>query len=276
MSQFLPTFDIAPAHNRRIVTGLQNGSDAIEFTGDRPCAGDRLFAQMGLANKQLIARYLGEISCDVSGEPLETYGWDELTSQTYSWLDSHISKYPFEEYQNLGFATEAQAKKHILAAGYMGIATASAFLEVIPRVLSEQELEKPNADIADYGRRSKGFIVEWMGLNDDVDYHLAYALALKKPLHKEQLFEGLRFKRRWFCAENGRVRIDASKVANLRDMSNSRHPASHQPRVAVLLGCPARKMMPRIYDAMVNQAEGNSLFEMVYRDERRKYGLTCT
>ncbi len=272
MTQFLPTFETASAHNRLMVTSpcIEVGTAVLDMGLSES---ERRAVQVGLARKRAVAEYLGGVSCNSSGESPESSSWDDLTGQTCDWLYNHLTAHAFDNYRATGSRSEDESKRHILNAGYTGIVTVSAFLEVIPRVLAGRDFQKPNSELAHISRCSKGFIVEWLGLNEFVDYPLAYALALKKPKKLEDVFNGLRFSSKWFCEKEGRVKLDPRKTANLRDETHRRHPSKHQPRGAVLLGCPARKMIPRLYDSMVNEAETNGLFEVTYESERRKYGL---
>jgi hypothetical protein len=182
------------------------------------------------------------------------------------WLADHLANVALPPRVKYGI-------EHVISAADQGLATDVAFLEVVPRALFRHDFSRPNAEIADWARRSVGFVVEWAGLDDRVDYELAWALATPKPARVERVFDDLHFHPRWFVADDraGRVIVNPDKADHLRDSTNQL-PQRHYVPSQALFACPAAAFIPRMHSALVDQAEASGLFEHTYWSERANHG----
>lgn len=267
--RFLPGFDTASANNRLMVTG--DFDRDIDFVGrGQPDEIDAYKAKAGMCRKAAFAAALP--ACDIPREgSIAIDGWDDVTEDANQIVRNIVSGANLRDYQALGSGRD-DPHAHSMGAARDGLSTVTAFLEVIPHVEVRNTLSDPNAELAKIAIQSKGFIIEWAGLQSLVDVQLAYALAAKKPTYFDHLFEGLRFNPRYFTSDGHRVRLDPQRAENLRGQTHTRHPRAEQPGLTALFGCPARRIIPKLYDRMVASAADAGLFEATYREARQNLG----
>ncbi len=277
---YLPTLETASARNRLLVTSVAPiDVGAIDFTfPEQRCPYTNDGTLKDLERKQSIARSITDLVLDDESDILQsgTFStWDDLNERMCQVTDSYIDDLDLSEFSALTRGSDEETISHTKYAAAEGVATIVAFAEVIPRVMVHEEFEDPNTQLGKIALQSKGFIIEWLGIHNDVDYRLAYALAVKKPKDLEAVYKGLRFNSRWFKSDGGRVGLDPVRAENLRDWTTRTHPSAHltsQDRRFALFGCPARKIVPVLYDAVTKLAVSGGLFEATYRQERANLG----
>jgi hypothetical protein len=259
-----PEFSVAPKVNTRLV---RSGEIPDELESDS------LLAAIDLRRKQACAADLGPLALDHEIESSPVDSWSRLLVAAEKWIEGYVGQKNLHGYAEASNDGLGATLYHVKEVAKDGARTDHAFLEVIPRVLMNYEFADPNAEIADYARRSVGFMLEWATLPDAVDKPLAYALSIKKPEQIEDVFKALRFNDKWF-REYGRVIIlDPAKSPNLRGPTHNVHPASQSKETAKqLFGCPGRHWIPKMHYKMVDDAEQAGLFEVSYRHARRNHG----
>lgn len=263
-NQFLPSFELAPPHNRLLVTQPRRDGQ-VQFYGGAPTPEQTRHAQTVLGVRQRVSSFLGDAVIDGSYEAEHVTAWSTLKAQTNQWLTSHIMSLPIDDHESICVvATPDEAKAEILSAGREGVETILAFLEALPSIKFPMNLTKPNQEIADVARASKGFIIAWSNLSGTNDRALAFALANPKPRTMGKVFHDLHFDPSWFCYKNGRVGLDPAKVRLLRSYHGARPNVDSRIGPRALFGCPASKMIPRLYDMVVAEAEKAELFEQKY------------
>jgi hypothetical protein len=264
--RFLPGFDTASANNRLMVTG--DFSREPDFVGAGRVDETRAHEVLkSLSRKAAFAATVGHASVPESSSPVPQ-SWEDVTDAADIGVRQLVRGSDLSEYQRQG-GLGPEAYEHSTEAARGGISTITAFLEVIPRVEAGTGYADPNTELATLALRSKGFIIEWAGIHSHVDYQLAYALAKVKPHDPGTWFDGMRFNARYFTNTSGRIRINPDKAPNLRGISHTSHPSTAQPGLTALFGCPARRMIPKLYDQMVASAALGGLFEATYREARR-------
>jgi hypothetical protein len=273
-SRFLPGIPTAPGSNRNLVNDPhQVNINNIRIGDGASVARTRehvLEALLGLHQKNLLAETIKTAGMNRHANmrlPSDLESWQELRENTGAWLARHIAHMTINKQSakdQLGMQT------HALRAASEGSATSIAFQEVIPHVLADYAFEDPNADIAGWARRSKGFIIGWLGIHLRVDGPLVYALAREKSLPSSELYDDLRFDPNLFTAVDDvrEVRLDPDRIATLRSRDVRRSPQSYQDPNEALFGCPAADFIPLMYDAQVAAAEASGLFGQTYEDTR--------
>jgi hypothetical protein len=273
-NRFLPGIPTAPGSNRNMV----NDPDRVDVRKIRVGDGSRVAATEAevtnalrdLHQKSLLAAAIKAAGMDKHANmqlPSDLRNWRELRESTGVWLARHIGHMQIAEHSS---ADQANEQLHTLRAADEGSATAVAFQEVLPHILAGHEFEDPNAEIADWARHSKGFIIGWLGVDASVDGPLAYALADEKPITRDQLYQDLYFDPDLFISVDDvkEVRLDPAKVADLRSRNEQRSPLSYQDPSRALFGCPASDFIAPMYDAQVNAAQASGLFGQTYQDAR--------
>jgi len=273
-TRFLPGFETAPGAHRALVTSPDLGS-VIRYCDAHPDPGLVSDAGEDLYRKQVVADalapvVLGSVPAEATQEAMT---WATLCDTTNSWLESHLAEVDFSGYAPEEFPTPEEAGRNVVGAARQGVATIAAFLEVIPRTLAwrmDEPLTTPDAQLAIWSARSKGFIVEWLGLSEAVDYRLADALAEEPAGDPFSVFKDLHFEWIYFIADEatGEIRLDPELVPALS--SNGVRVVDADRTERPLFGCPARKMIPHLYDAMVRQATESGLLGVTYAQERAK------
>jgi hypothetical protein len=212
--------------------------------------------------------------------------WQGLLSETVEVVQQHINGCDISEYAKphspsggiiYGKKTKvAEVREELSDTALQGIATATAFLRVIPHVLKDEELSDPNTELADVARRSAALITEWARVEGTTDYQLVNALSAKpRPKLRGQpdrlLFRGLRLDPANFTDRGGVVVPDPDKLGGLptrkgtplRKYDQGTHP---------LFGCLFLSEIPRLSKLMITRAQKDELFGREYEDARA--GLT--
>jgi hypothetical protein len=278
-TKFIPGFETASAHNRLLLVADNPDLSSIEFVGPGRCPYSSRLAEGELRRKHAFASHIGDVALEsfVDSETKSPESWSVFNGQVSELVERYVDALDLDSYMALApvWSSPVEAARHTKTAAREGVATITAFLEVIGRVAAHQELEKPDLELASMARSSLGFIVEWLGLDEEVDYRLAYALAKPKPSSINLVYEDLRFNSKWFILDqDGRVRINPDRAVNLRDHRH-KHPMNDdrfQNGEYVLFGCPARRIIPNIYRSMINTAQEAGLLSQSYWTERANLG----
>lgn len=134
-----------------------------------------------------------------------------------------------------------------------GISQIGTFLRVIPEVYVKTDLVDPAADLFLVAARSKGFAINGAALDDTADSGLAYGLAAPKPATSAPMpYDILQYYPKWFTHDHtgGAVGLVSNVVTNLRGESG-KHPNHYAQSGDIWFGCPAHKIIPRLYDHIV-------------------------
>jgi len=268
-SKILPGFEIA-GPNAKLVTALslpttvfaRTRSDKVKILGKHQV--DRL------RNFRASADILREVDITDVVSGIEVSSWDELSAKITHGLVSSVWQQIVAKPVNSGPRINTDRIEHD---SFSGAAQISAFLEVIPRILSQTDLQDPADTLETLARRSKGFILHSAGLDDLTEAELTYGLASPKPdIYSDFPHSGIRYNPKWFgYLPNGTIGLNISKVADLRG-ENNKHPTHGSSDKDIWYGCPARKILGPLYDAVVTSASHNGLFEQTYTNERRQLG----
>ena len=233
-NRFLPGFQTAPGPHRALVTRPDVGADVYYHDGP-PCERVRNEALLDLERKQRVARALSPVALDASRleAPPARAGWSELRDRTNAWLDAHLASVDFSDYNPALFPTGEQARQKVLHYAHQGIATINAFQEVTGRAVAwrvDETLSEPNADVAGFAARSRGFIIEWLGLDGATDFKLADAIAVDPTGNPDRVFDDLHFEWIYFDVDAVRreVHLDPEIIPALK--------FGGDPLVNVLLG----------------------------------------
>lgn len=291
---YLPTFETAPAANRLLICRPNQTLPPTEAHPKKDI----------IERRQAIAKALVSIPLvmpeeDPQMSPLASSGsggeaWHNLSQYTSRWIYQHITKVNDNLMSESGHPIELnELRDHLdssTGAAREGIVTIAAFLEVVAKLSANNDYANPSQAIAQKAMASKGFIIEWAGLDSQVDRPLAYSLAeCPKPTKETEVFIDLHFNPKWFKDENGRVKLDPALASNLRSyqkMSQSTSPYGYsEPEIVArdkhpsveqtssdLFGCPSMPIIPKIYDFMVATASTDKLFEKTYNEERWQRG----
>ncbi len=269
--KFLPSFTTAPGPNRRLVCD-PTSTHPIVFDVEHPTEVNVHMAENRLKRARDLARRIASLANSIqpNQEKQQTHTWATLRETTIRRLDTHLQRVEFPSYPGY---TEADVRDRSAMALREGVAFDVAFLELTGKVLFRHEFADPNAEIAGWARSSVGFMIEWAGLDGEIDYEVVWALATPKPQKVQYVFEDLILNPRWFAADDGtqRIGLDPNKVANLRDSNNDPPQYQRNPREA-LFACPAAPYIPKLHQTLVNQAEESGLFGQTYLSERANHG----
>lgn len=268
--QLLPGFNTASGANRHLVTvpELPERLPPLSLVSESDLMGKRVIAR-SLQPRPDLSRIAMATNTNVDAMTVRER-WSELVYTSNVWLEGHLRGIILPNYDPGHFSSSDEAKNHAIKAAKDGYATCGAIIEVVPKVLYDRTFDDPNTEIADWASRSVGMAVEWLGLDPEVDEPLAGALSDVWPEVNESAFHDLHFGEMWFEADDRTrsVSLHAERAAALLDRTRYEHPAEKQRPVETLFGCPARKWIPGMYQAMVGLAMEQCLFQDTYNEHR--------
>ncbi|HSW80475.1 MAG TPA: hypothetical protein VLG47_06880 [Candidatus Saccharimonadales bacterium] len=283
-TRLIPGFDTAPGPNRAMVQDLSR--TYIIYPPHCPIPDESTIdrARKNLGIKQRAAEQLGPVSlmdpAAIGEYQKARSGWNALTSNVQDMLRKSIT----DEYIPKswpGFKDFDEIRESYLGAACDGAATDIAYLEVLSKVLFRHEFRDPNTRIAQWARKSVGFIIEWAGLHKQGDIDLAYGLSYRKQRGTKGVFEDMQFNPKWFVAHDNieRVGVNPELVPNIKRAIHL-HRLSQKyvnPHLVYLspdplFACPGMKIIPQIHELAVVTAESAGLFERTWLEERANNG----
>ena len=219
-----------------------------------------------------VAKLMGGMSLAGFAE-IDVSGWADLTQQMYTKLqigiDQGLEKVPSK-------SLSPDIIHRIRNDSLSGSAQITAFFAVMPELLFNRDFVDPNSAIATIAKRSKGAIMQWASLREDIEGDLVYGAAYPKPdLTNDNYMKrygNLRYHPKWFMVtDEDKVMLDSSKIHNMRG-EKGKHIDRQLPPDAVWYGCPARTIIPTMYDGMLAAVENNDLFGKDYHMLRANHG----
>jgi len=268
-SKILPGFEIA-GPNAKLVTAPSLPTTVLARSRSGKVKILREHQVDRLKNFRVSADLIRGVNISDIVSRIEVNSWDELSAKITHGLVSGIWDQIVANPVNSGPRINTERIEYD---SFSGAAQISAFLEVIPHILCQSDLQDPAESLETLARRSKAFILHSAGLDDLTEAGFTYGLASPKPdIHSDFPHSGIRYNPKWFeYLPNDTVGLNNAKVADLRS-ENNKHPTSESAYTDVWFGCPALKSLSPLYDAVVTSASQNGLFEQSYISERRQLG----
>lgn len=258
---FIPGIEMACPYNRRLVNGHE-GQPIVSGTSKKGLNRAIAMGEIGLQRKQAFAATLTPDVLDrlvIEDTPSD---WEDLTQMAHDAVGSAYEGVDLSDYAEACESTEEEVyDSEVEDAARGGISTATAFIEVIPRVLVNAGLEKPAEEAVDYAIRSKGFMIHWAGVRSDIDPALADYFARPGLPQRQSVFDNLRFDERLFKAEEGRI-IPKQRVCFMPiDGAVFALAKNYKIKPSVILGCPGIRAVSRLFPEMVEAADRAGLLQ---------------
>ncbi|CAN5118089.1 hypothetical protein BH09PAT3_BH09PAT3_2610 [soil metagenome] len=223
-------------------------------------------------------RYAAAVTSEISLDELaevQVGSWNDLSNYANDVIQGQMNILQRNTAHSLSDYEKRDADNHLDVDGRAGTYQVAAFLRVLPRVLFVTDFENPNVDIAKRAAMSKKTIVGWSRTDEQTDTILVYGTASPKPdLESDDEYQDLTLHPKWFEEKpNGAVGFKGEKLPHMRDHKNRKLRLNAESKYR-FLGCPAIKLVPRLYDAMTEAAQANNLFGSGYTLERINHGYT--
>lgn len=139
---------------------------------------------------------------------------------------------------------------------FAGVAQTAATIEVSAKVADQDERFETHQEVVEVCERSKGMLVHWSGLHVAQDAALTYAVAVPRPdLRSRNPHDGLTYGEQYFeIADDNRCQLDPDVSPHLKGFKG-RHPNFGARPEDAWYGCPARRMIPVLYDGLLAAAD---------------------